>query len=72
MHVIHGVVEPQRQFDFKGMPRLGAQFVEQRKAFFEMLQRMVVALRLGPGKQQALEQSTGWAATEHRPRRTPM
>lgn len=72
MHVIDGVVEPQRQFDCMGMLRLGVQFLEQRKAFFEMLQHMVVALRLGPGKQQALEQSTGWAATEHRPRRTQM
>jgi len=57
MHVIHGVVEPQRQFDFTGMLRLGAQFVEQREAFLEMLERMVVALRFAPCKQQALQQT---------------
>jgi|GEM_PF-3244679 hypothetical protein len=69
MHVIHSVVEPQRQFDFMELPRLGVQFFEQREALPEMLQRMVVALRFAPGSQQALELAGGQRQVQLRPQR---
>jgi hypothetical protein len=46
-------VEPQGQFDFAWAPGLRAQQVEGREAFFQMLQRVVAALRLAITRQQA-------------------
>jgi hypothetical protein len=44
IHVINGVVEPERQFDGRGVA-MRAHSVERGEAFFQMLQRMVVAMR---------------------------
>ena len=57
LHVVHRVVEPQREFDLAGMVGEVAGAIEQVQAFAQVLQRVVVALGLAPGRDQPVEEA---------------
>ena len=54
--VVDGIVEPERQLDLAGRLRQVANRLEMSEAFSEMLQRVIAALRLAVGFQEALQQ----------------
>jgi hypothetical protein len=59
LHVVDGIVEPQSQLDIGRLFGMRTQRAEQRQAFVEVLQCVVVALGFVPRAQQLLAQSGG-------------
>ena len=64
LHVVDSVVEPQGQLDLGRLLGMRAQRVEQRQAFVEVLQRVVMALGFVPRAQQLLAQAGGWGQVQ--------
>ena len=56
LHVVHGIVKPQRQGDFRRMRRRVALTLEMLEAFAEVLLRVIAALRFCVGREQPIAQ----------------
>ena len=71
LDVVDGVMEPERDLHFARVPGLVRHGFEMRQAFAQMLQRVIVALRLGVGGQNGLLQALGRRGVKRLPGSPP-